>query len=62
MSSIPSLPSSEKSLIAVAANADRLSDTVARAKTLEVAIGWDSYEVWRRFIKDVRDRRERTPS
>jgi hypothetical protein len=23
---------------------------------------WDSYEVWRRFIKEARERRERNPS
>ena len=52
-----------------AANADELGDTVAAAKdAADVGIdtmiesagtgGWDSYEVWRRFIKDARDRRK----
>lgn len=41
-----------------AANADRLSEQHPPAKELtETASGWDSYEVWRRFIKDARNRR-----
>jgi hypothetical protein len=46
----------------LAANADRLSDQAsnpAAPRTLEAPSGWDSYEVWRRFIKDPRDRRQR---
>lgn len=45
-----------------AANADRLSDQAsnpAAARNIDAATGWDSYEVWRRFIKDARDRRQR---
>jgi hypothetical protein len=54
-----------------AANADELGDTVAAAEgaadigidtVIEPGIGsaggWDAYEVWRRFIKDARDRRK----
>jgi hypothetical protein len=52
-----------------AANADKLGDTVAAAKdSADIGIdtmvesagtgGWDAYEVWRRFIKDARDRRK----
>lgn len=52
-----------------AANADKLGDTVAVADAADVGIdtvieasgsagGWDAYEVWRRFIKDARDRRK----
>lgn len=54
-----------------AANADKLGDTVATAQdgadigidtviqpSLGSANGWDAYEVWRRFIKDARDRRK----
>ena len=40
-----------------AANADRLSDQPAPAALTETASGWDSYDVWRRFIKDARNRR-----
>ena len=43
--------------VAPAANADHLGEK-RRAETLtDTASGWDSYEVWRRFIKDARDRR-----
>jgi hypothetical protein len=44
-----------------AANDDRIGDTfgdttvVAAAQT--TSTGWDAYEVWRRFIKEARDRR-----
>lgn len=53
-----------------AANADKLGDTVAAAGAADIGIdtviepsmgsagGWDAYEVWRRFIKDARDRRK----
>lgn len=51
-----------------AANADELGETAA-AKDADIGIdtviepragssGWDAYEVWRRFIKDARDRRK----
>ena len=52
-----------------AANADELGDTVAAVEgAADIGIdtviqptnasGWDAYEVWRRFIKDARDRRK----
>jgi len=53
-----------------AANADELGDTVVAATEgagdigIDTVIqpngasGWDAYEVWRRFIKDARDRRK----
>ncbi|HEY4367871.1 MAG TPA: hypothetical protein VGN07_11620 [Steroidobacteraceae bacterium] len=49
-----------------AANADQLGELEQAASRVQVqdtvdvtstASGWDSYEVWRRFIKDARDRR-----
>lgn len=49
-----------------AANADQIGEgfggttTVMTATVVgatETSTGWDSYEVWRRFIKDARDRR-----
>lgn len=43
---------------APAANADRLSDADTSVRATETATGWDAYEVWRRFIKEARDRRE----
>jgi hypothetical protein len=58
-----SRPITTKLISAVsAANADRLSDAAphpVEARTIDTATGWDSYEVWRRFIKDARDRRRR---
>ena len=42
-----------------AANADHVGERAvpATART-ESPAGWDAYEVWRRFIKDARDRRQ----
>jgi hypothetical protein len=42
-----------------AANADDLGDTtVIETKSMESTGAWDSYDVWRRFIKEARDRRK----
>lgn len=52
-----------------AANADKLADAIALTvpevgidtviePSLESTGGWDAYEVWRRLIKDARDRRK----
>lgn len=43
-----------------AANADHVSErpAVPAAGRTEAPAGWDSYEVWRRCIKDARDRRQ----
>jgi hypothetical protein len=51
-----------------AANADQVGDTVVATADIGIdtviepsigsAGGWDSYEVWRRFIKEARDRRK----
>lgn len=51
-----------------AANADELGEQVVATKEaddigIDTVIepssgGWDAYEVWRRFIKDARDRRK----
>jgi hypothetical protein len=44
-----------------AANADQIGEGFGGTTTVvgatETSTGWDSYEVWRRFIKDARDRR-----
>jgi hypothetical protein len=42
-----------------AANADHVGErpAVPAAVRVEAPAGWDSYEVWRRCIKDARDRR-----
>ena len=45
---------------ASAANADHVGElgvAPAIVSHVEALGGWDSYEVWRRFIKDARDRR-----
>lgn len=60
---------------APAANADRLSDAdreadrnrtqrapLAPPPGIDVTGGWDAYEVWRRLIKDARDRRRKPDS
>ncbi len=43
-----------------AANADHVSERAAvpAAGRADAPAGWDSYEVWRRCIKDARDRRQ----
>lgn len=54
---------------ASAANADQLGNAIARSApeigidtviepNIESTGGWDAYEVWRRLIKDARDRRK----
>ena len=52
-----------------AANADELgetliettlADTAVQAKSIEGTGAWDAYDVWRRFIKEARDRRKST--
>lgn len=56
-----------------AANADQLAEAVALATpeigsdtviepNIESTGGWDAYEVWRRLIKDARDRRKQQDS
>ena len=56
-----------------AANADQLGETVALTvpdvgidtviePNIESTGGWDAYEVWRRLIKDARDRRKQQDS
>lgn len=61
MSSIyESVPATNQLLSVVpAANADQLGEHRQQpmVNVTETASGWDSYEVWRRFIKDARERR-----
>lgn len=46
-----------------AANADQLGEIhPVEGKGIEATGGWDAYEVWRRFIKDARDRRKHPDS
>jgi len=42
---------------APAANEDRLDESVAPVAGLSQTGGWDAHDVWRRFIKEARDRR-----
>jgi hypothetical protein len=46
---------------ASAANADHLGErsVVPVTARSEPHAGWDAYEVWRRFIKEARDARDR---
>jgi hypothetical protein len=42
-----------------AANADHVAERVVPvAVRTEAPAGWDAYDVWRRLIKDARDRRQ----
>lgn len=65
MSSIPKEVSNglAERLVAVvpAANADHLAEARRASEFTGTATGWDSYEVWRRFIKDARARRQPDP-
>ena len=58
---------------ASAANADQLGEAIALTvpeigidtviePNIESTGGWDAYEVWRRLIKDARDRRKHQDS
>ena len=59
MSSSQEIVATQLLTSAPAANADRLGEgEAAPVRTTETATGWDAYEVWRRFIKEARERRE----
>lgn len=59
MNSIPEpIPTTQLLSAVPAANADRLGEqSQPVANVTETGSGWDAYEVWRRFIKDARERR-----
>lgn len=42
---------------AAAANEDRLDEVRAADRTAESSSAWDAYDVWRRLIKEARERR-----
>lgn len=48
--------------VASAANADELGEpsveASAETNSIETTGAWDAYDVWRRFIKEARDRRK----
>lgn len=50
-----------EALVVSAAPADIGLDTVIQP-SIETTGGWDAYEVWRRLIKDARDRRKHPDS
>jgi hypothetical protein len=59
MSSSPTSVTSQILGNGTAANADQLGEAApAEAKQVGVPQGWDAYEVWRRFIKEARARRQ----
>lgn len=41
-----------------AANDDRLDDARTQGGAVEATCAWDAYDVWRRCIKEARDRRK----
>jgi hypothetical protein len=45
--------------VPVAANADRLDEVGRHDRGIESTGAWDAYDVWRRFIKEARDRRSK---
>lgn len=49
---------------ASAANADEIDESIeatGETKGIEGTGAWDAYDVWRRFIKEARDRRKAHP-
>jgi hypothetical protein len=61
MSSVPERIHNPLATPVTVANADQLGERPAvpqQKRDIEVTAGWDAYEVWRRFIKDPRDRRQ----
>jgi hypothetical protein len=42
----------------LAANEDHVGDRIVVTPVAGSGQGWDAYDVWRRLIKDARDRRE----
>lgn len=65
MSSIPEEVSNRLATqlveVVPAANADHLAEAHRAPAVTDTASGWDSYEVWQRFIKDARARRLTDP-
>lgn len=60
MNSIPEpIPGTQILSVVPAANADQMSEQAQPVvNVLETGSGWDAYDVWRRFIKDARERRQ----
>jgi hypothetical protein len=61
MSSSPKSVNDQILAAGAAANADQLGEAAAiRAKEIATTGGWDAYDVWRRFIKEARARRQQS--
>jgi hypothetical protein len=61
MSSSPKSVTSQILGAGAAANADQLGGPAAvEAKEVATTGGWDAYDVWRRFIKEARARRQQS--
>ena len=60
MSSVSTCLSAQSVTSGSAANADHVGEPLPCLRRLgsKLPPGWDAYEVWRRFIKDARDRRQ----
>jgi hypothetical protein len=64
MTNVPNSIAAELLTSTPAANEDRIAEAAAPPATrLSETGGWDAHEVWRRLIKDARDRRrsDQTP-
>lgn len=60
MNSVPNTLPAHVLTSGLAANADHVGERAVPATArAESPAGWDAYEVWRRFIKDARDARDR---
>jgi hypothetical protein len=57
MTKVPNSIATELLTSGPAANDDRLEDSKAPVAVLSETSGWDAHDVWRRFIKEARDRR-----
>ena len=57
MTKVPNSIATELLTSEPAANDDRLEDSNPPVAVLSETGGWDAHEVWRRFIKEARDRR-----
>ena len=57
MTNVPNSIPTELLTAEPAANDDRLDEPRAPAAALSETGGWDAHEVWRRFIKEARERR-----
>jgi hypothetical protein len=56
MTNVPNSIAAELLTSTPAANEDRLDESAPRASLSQTG-GWDAHEVWRRFIKEPRERR-----